>query len=150
MHCSAARGRVFAFACLKHQRGLLTHGGLVVPAASKILSRSPGLAGTNKFEIASRRLLTQIDQVEAFQLLARCNCINTSRLCLVCVSTACPNLRACEKETQRPLPPPDLSPCPQPRRNPRGLFPQTTWRSPYTARASSSSPAWSASWWCAA
>lgn len=37
----------------------------------------------------------------------------------------------------------------QPVKNPRVPFRRTTWRSPYTVRESSSSPAWWALWWCA-
>lgn len=69
-------------------------------------------------------------------------------------SSACMLVYVMETQRLVPLPPPDLPLlprcCPQPRTNPQGLFLQTTWRSPYIARASSSSPAWSASWWCAA
>lgn len=38
---------------------------------------------------------------------------------------------------------------PQPSINPQGHFRQTMWRSQYTARVSSSLPAWWALWWCA-
>lgn len=37
----------------------------------------------------------------------------------------------------------------QPLKDPRVPFRHTTWRSPYTVRESSSSPAWWALWWCA-
>lgn len=37
----------------------------------------------------------------------------------------------------------------QPLKDPRVPFRRTTWRSPYTVRESSSSPAWWALWWCA-
>lgn len=61
----------------------------------------------------------------------------------VCVSFP-PTFLAC--------PPSHCSPIyfPQPSRNPQGPFPQIMWRLQYTAWESSSSPAWWASWWCAA
>lgn len=37
----------------------------------------------------------------------------------------------------------------QPLKDPRVRFRRTTWRLPFTARESSSSPAWWALWWCA-
>lgn len=37
----------------------------------------------------------------------------------------------------------------QPLKDPRVPFRRTTWRSPFTVRESSSSPAWWALWWCA-